>query len=45
MKEIWKDVVGYEGIYEVSNKGKLELINIKQLIPKNTVLDIGNNVI
>ncbi|HFN8252639.1 TPA: NUMOD4 domain-containing protein [Staphylococcus aureus] len=21
MKEIWKDVVGYEGIYQVSNKG------------------------
>ena len=21
--EIWKDVVGYEGIYEVSNKGKV----------------------
>ncbi|PTF77583.1 NUMOD4 domain-containing protein [Staphylococcus chromogenes] len=21
MKEIWKDVVGYEGLYEVSNKG------------------------
>lgn len=23
MKEIWKDIVGYEGIYEVSNTGKV----------------------
>ncbi|WEG13979.1 NUMOD4 domain-containing protein [Pullulanibacillus sp. KACC 23026] len=23
MKEIWKDVVGYEGLYEVSNKGQV----------------------
>lgn len=23
MNEIWKDVVGYEGIYEVSNKGRV----------------------
>lgn len=23
MTEIWKDVVGYEGIYEVSNKGRV----------------------
>lgn len=24
MKEIWKDIVGYEGIYWVSNKGRLK---------------------
>ena len=23
MKEIWKDVVGYEGAYKISNKGKV----------------------
>ena len=23
MEEVWKDVVGYEGIYEVSNKGRV----------------------
>lgn len=23
MKEVWKDVIGYEGLYEVSNKGRV----------------------
>ena len=23
MKEIWKDIVGYEGLYKVSNKGRI----------------------
>ena len=23
MKEIWKDVVGYEGLYQVSNLGRV----------------------
>ena len=45
MKEIWKDVVGYEGIYEVSSYGRIRTHKIKRLIPRNMVLDIGNNVI
>ena len=24
MNEIWKDVVGYEGLYKVSNTGKIK---------------------
>lgn len=24
MKEIWKDVIGYEGLYQVSNKGRVK---------------------
>lgn len=31
MEEVWKDVVGYEGLYQVSNKG-----NVKSLNWKNT---------
>lgn len=27
MSEVWKDVVGYEGIYEVSNLGKIRSLN------------------
>lgn len=23
MKEIWKEIIGYEGLYEVSNLGKV----------------------
>ena len=26
MKEEWRDVVGYEGLYEVSNTGKIKII-------------------
>ena len=27
MEEIWKDIIGYEGIYQVSNTGKVRKIN------------------
>ena len=27
MKEIWKDVVGYEGLYQVSNSGKIRSLS------------------
>ncbi len=26
MKEVWKDVVGYEGLYQISNTGKLKRV-------------------
>ena len=32
MKEIWKDVVGYEGLYRVSNTGKLFSIKSNRMI-------------
>lgn len=31
IKEEWKPVVGYEGIYEVSNTGKINIINYRNL--------------
>lgn len=44
MTEIWKDIVGYEGLYQVSNLGRLKRISrvrsdgklLKELIKKNT---------
>ena len=33
-KEIWKDIKGYEGIYQVSNLGRVKRLN-KQIIRKN----------
>lgn len=36
MQEIWKDVVGYEGIYQVSNFG-----NVKRIIFRNNKTHIG----
>lgn len=39
MKEIWKDVKGYEGLYEVSNLG-----NVKSLkTGKNLSIEIGKD--
>lgn len=40
MKEIWKDIAGYEGLYQVSNFGNVRSLNyrrhgyVKQLTPK-----------
>lgn len=32
MKEIWKDVVGYEGLYKVSNLGNVKSIRTNKLL-------------
>ena len=45
MNEEWRDVVGYEGIYEVSNKGRVRTHKYKTTYTKNTALDIGGSVI
>lgn len=26
--EIWKDIVGYEGLYQISNMGRVKSLNI-----------------
>lgn len=42
MNEIWKDIIGYEGKYQVSNTGKVRSLNynnthtIKELKPKTS---------
>ena len=30
MKEIWKDITGYEGLYQVSNTGKVKSLNYRR---------------
>ena len=35
MKEVWKDIVGYEGLYQVSNYGKVR--SIQRIITYNEV--------
>lgn len=32
MKEIWKDITGYEGLYSVSNKGKVKNIITNRIL-------------
>lgn len=42
MEEIWKDIEGYEGLYQVSNTGKVRSLNygrtgkVKELVPTPT---------
>jgi hypothetical protein len=40
--EIWKDIKGYEGIYQVSNLGRVKSLHIKrsgwELLPRDTTL-------
>lgn len=50
MQEIWKDIKGYEGIYQVSNLGKVKSLNykrgkhekeIKQVLNSRGYLEVG----
>ena len=40
MKEVWKDVKGYEGLYQISSLGKLKSLK-KGIIKKPSVLPKG----
>lgn len=37
-KEVWKDVKGYEGIFKISNKGRLKRIKNSPNMPDNNIL-------
>lgn len=43
MKEIWKDIIGYEGIYKISNKGRIKnkYKILKQVLDKDWYYRIG----
>ena len=43
-KEFWKPVVGYEGLYEVSNLGKVRSLPRATIIKSHIVkIEIGRN--
>lgn len=42
MKEIWKDVIGYEGLYKVSNRGRVKSIKRKFRV-KDKILSLINH--
>lgn len=47
MNEIWKDIKGYEGKYQVSNLGRVKslyLINRQAKIPRERILKLGHNL-
>ena len=41
IKEIWKDIEGYEGLYQVSNMGRIKSLSRKQSL-KERILKPGN---
>ncbi len=41
MKEIWKDVKGYEGLYKVSNFGNVKTIKNNKILKINTTGEYG----
>jgi len=42
MEEIWKDIIGYEGLYQVSSLGRVKsLVNKNKPFKKNTVSKVG----
>ena len=43
MQEVWKPVVGYEGMYEVSNLGRVKSIPRKGTIKKERFLNPNDN--
>jgi len=45
MKEVWKDIQGYEGLYQVSNLGKVRSLgNGKSPIGRKPRIMIGNRI-
>lgn len=43
MIEIWKDIIGYEGIYQVSNLGRIKIIKNMHKGNKTTFMEISPN--
>lgn len=43
--EIWKDVVGYEGLYQVSNMGNVKSITRKVPFKRGTKTVVGRNML
>ena len=43
MEEIWKDIAGYEGKYQVSNMGRVR--SLDRLVPAACALSKGNQVV
>ena len=37
MREIWKNIPNYEGIYQISNLGNVKALKRKQILPNGGV--------
>ena len=38
MEEIWKDIPGYEGVYQISSKGRVRSLRKKKVITYEDIL-------
>lgn len=38
MEEVWKDIEGYKGLYQVSNLGRVKRLEYEQVMPRNNKL-------
>jgi hypothetical protein len=48
IEEVWKPVVGYEGLYEVSNLGKVKSLpkkGFKKEVIRKTGMDVRNGYV
>lgn len=45
MKEVWKPVVGYEGLYEVSSEGRVKSLSRVVKAPRNTTRLLGERLL
>lgn len=43
MVEIWKDIVGYEGLYQVSNMGRVKSLNYNHTLEERILKNIKSN--
>ena len=43
MEEIWKDIIGFEGIYQISNLGNVMVLNYKNTKTKHMLTPKKNN--
>ena len=43
MEEIWKDIKGYEGIYQVSNLGRVKALNYRRTKKEKIMKSINDN--
>ena len=43
MEEVWKDIVGYEGKYQVSNLGRVKSLNYRGNTNKEVIMTITKN--
>lgn len=41
MKEVWKDIPGYEGLYQASTYGRIRSINYSKIILKKNLQPSG----